>query len=99
MVRGDCGKLEGERFEPQANKGKVARAVLYFLLMYPGKVNSVMKVYDEERLKTILGWHKAMDVMEHEKHRNQAICAVQGNRNPLIDHPDWAEKINFALGL
>jgi endonuclease G, mitochondrial len=24
-----------------------------------------------------------------------AIAELQGNRNPLIDHPEWAERISF----
>ena len=26
----------------------------------------------------------------HEKHRNAEIAKIQGNRNPFIDHPEWA---------
>ena len=99
VVRGECGKLENERFEPENGKGKVARATLYFLLCYPSKVNSVMRIYDETRLKTLLAWHVQFPVTDHEKHRNRAIFQRQGNRNPLIDFPAWASRINFALGL
>jgi endonuclease G, mitochondrial len=99
VIRDDCGKSEGERFEPGASKGKVARATLYFLLAYPGKVNSIRPIYDEERIATLLAWHESFPVDLHEQHRNQAIFAVQGNRNPLIDHPEWAGRINFRLGL
>jgi endonuclease I len=28
-----------------------------------------------------------------------AISRKQGNRNPLIDFPEWADKINFRKGL
>jgi endonuclease I len=28
-----------------------------------------------------------------------AIFAKQGNRNPLIDYPAWANQIDFSLGL
>ena len=34
----------------------------------------------------------------YERHRNAAIEQSQGNRNPLIDHPDWAARIDFAAG-
>lgn len=33
---------------------------------------------------------------EYERHRNAAIAEIQGNRNPLIDHPEWAREIDFA---
>lgn len=35
----------------------------------------------------------------YEKHRNGSIFERQGNRNPLIDRPDWAEKIDFSVGI
>jgi endonuclease I len=98
-VRHDCGKRETERFEPGAGKGEVARATLYFLLRYPGQARLGGPVYDEERLKTLLAWHTAHPVTLHEKHRNMAIFERQGNRNPLIDFPEWSERIKFELGL
>jgi endonuclease G, mitochondrial len=38
-------------------------------------------------------------VSEYERHRNQAIFLKQGNLNSLIDFPDWADRIDFTLGL
>src|SRR5260221_6427078 len=37
-VMDDCGRRETLRFEPKGGKGAVARAVLYFLLRYPGEI-------------------------------------------------------------
>jgi endonuclease G len=51
------------------------------------------------RLPTLIQWHKAEEVSEYERHRNAAIHEKQGNRNPLIDFPDLATRINCALGL
>ncbi|WP_257009482.1 endonuclease, partial [Bacillus sp. 7884-1] len=31
----------------------------------------------------------------HEKHRNQPIYQIQGNRNPFINFPDLTECIQF----
>jgi endonuclease G, mitochondrial len=98
-IRSSCGKLEGGKFEPSVNKGIVARAVFYFLLRYPGEINKTEQEYKSDRLPTLLAWHKAESPGEYEKHRNAAIFEKQGNRNPLIDHPEWAEKIAFDLGL
>jgi endonuclease I len=94
IVRSDCGKREERKFEPNGGKGAVARAVLYFLLRYPGEVGS--EEFEPERLPTLLAWHAAEPPGEYERHRNQAIQQRQGNRNPLIDHGDWAERIDFA---
>jgi endonuclease I/V8-like Glu-specific endopeptidase len=99
VVRNECGKREGNKFEPGDGKGAVARATLYFLLRYPGEINRTVKEYTRDRLATLLTWHKEFPVDDYERHRNQAIFERQGNRNPLIDHPKWAPKIDFRLGL
>jgi endonuclease G, mitochondrial len=104
VIRGKCGKsdvaLDGDRgFEPTGGKGTVARAVLYFLLRYPGEINNTGREFKANRLPVLLQWHNDFPPTIYERHRNQAIFAAQGNRNPLIDFPDWAEKIDFKLGL
>ena len=98
-IREACGKRETNRFEPSAGKGAVARATFYFLLRYPGEINAVDSEYPPERLKILLKWHTTNPVSQYERHRNQAIFAAQGNRNPLIDFPQWAKKIDFKRGL
>jgi endonuclease I len=98
-VREACGKREENRFEPSAGKGAVARATLYFLLRYPGEINRTSREYTEDRIETLLEWHKREPPTRYEKHRNAAIQEKQGNRNPLIDFPEWAERISFIQGL
>jgi endonuclease I/V8-like Glu-specific endopeptidase len=95
----ECGKKDGMKFEPTAAKGIVARATLYFILRYPGHVNRIVSTYDAPRLATLLGWHRAHPVTDYERHRNMAIQELQGNRNPLIDNPDWSDRIDFSAGL
>lgn len=96
-VRTECGRAEDSRFEPSSGKGPVARATLYFLLRYPGLIDA--SEFPADRIGILLNWHQNDAVSDYELHRNQAIFQVQGNRNPLIDWPEWAKKINFALGL
>lgn len=91
-VRSACGKREEGRFEPSAGKGAVARATLYFLLRYPKEVNRTAKEYTEDRLCILLDWHANFAVTRYERHRNAAIFEKQGNRNPLIDYPEWGEQ-------
>ncbi len=99
-LRNDCGKRELNRFEPSnlEGKGVVARATLYFLLRYPGLIAASGGELDAERLPSLLAWHEESPPDEYERHRNAAIYALQGNRNPLVDFPGWARKINFRLG-
>ncbi|HEX8737693.1 MAG TPA: endonuclease [Pyrinomonadaceae bacterium] len=99
VIKQDCGKSEENKFEPAAGKGAVARATLYFLLRYPGEINRTSREYTEDRIEAILKWHRDNAVTRHEKHRNAAIHEKQGNRNPLIDFPEWAERIDFMQGL
>lgn len=88
----------GLSFAAIAAPGAVARATLYFLLRYPGKIDDTEKELTRDRLQYLLGWHENHPVSDYEKHRNMAIFEKQGNRNPLIDFPELAEKIDFTLG-
>jgi endonuclease I/V8-like Glu-specific endopeptidase len=99
VTRNECGKREDNKFEPSGGKGAVARATFYFLLRYPGEINATAKEYTKDRMATQLQWHQAFPVDDYERHRNQAIFRRQGNRNPLIDHPEWAKNIKFDRGL
>ncbi|MFD2925696.1 endonuclease I family protein [Halobacillus naozhouensis] len=85
-IEESCGKAEEELFEPEFAKGTVARAMLYFLLRYPSQIEQkYQKRIDSELL---LDWHQKFQPSLYEKHRNQAIYQLQGNRNPYIDFPD-----------
>jgi endonuclease G len=95
-VREECGMREAVGFEPEEGRGSVARATLYFLLRYPGLVGDTAREFPEERLPVLLSWHDSEPVSEYELHRNAAIAEIQGNRNPLIDHPEWAQEIDFS---
>jgi endonuclease I len=91
QVSNDCGKSGAGRFEPAHRKGPAARAVLYFLLRYPGLVEA--REMPPERHRVLLAWHEGEPVTEWERHRNAAISERQGNRNPFIDHPGLARRL------
>lgn len=91
-----CGKLGLGKFEPVRNKGVVARAVLYFLLRYPGKVDLEWK-YTQYDIEMLLRWHLESEISLYELHRNQEIYKSQGNRNPFIDFPVESAKIIFPI--
>ncbi|ANE43807.1 endonuclease [Deinococcus puniceus] len=94
-LRTDCGRRDPGEFEPAQGKGASARATLYFLLRYPG----VVRQYSARHLQTLLAWHMAQPPGDWERHRNAAIAERQGNRNPLIDRPEWAAEVDFGEGL
>ena len=95
VVRGECGKSEGNGFEPVHGKGPAARAVFYFLVRYPGVVDA--GEMPPERRRMLLAWHEDDPVTDWERHRNAAICERQGNRNPFIDRPDLAPTLLPAM--
>ncbi|WP_240803634.1 endonuclease [Streptomyces sp. A0592] len=96
VIRHACGRRDPGKFEPSAGKGPVARATLYFLLRYPGRIGDEARELQRTGLEMLLNWHAQHPVGVYEQHRNAAIAEMQGNRNPLIDHPEWAEEIDFA---
>ncbi len=96
IVKHDCGKREDNKFEPQINKGIVARATLYYLLRYPGMIE---KNYNKNGVAVLMDWHERNPVSLYERHRNYKIYQMQGNRNPLIDIPDLVGKVNFENGI
>ena len=90
-VEDTCGKANDGLFEPEYGKGTAARAMLYFMIRYPDEIEQSHK----ETIDTVLllEWHQQFPPELYEKHRNQAIYEIQGNRNPFIDFPQYADKI------
>ncbi|PCJ19116.1 MAG: hypothetical protein COB02_08685 [Candidatus Cloacimonadota bacterium] len=93
-------KSNGKRFEPTDEaKGNVARAQFYFYTRYHNKrifsSGFSKSQYWTKNLPMFLKWHKADPVDEWERKRNNAIEKFQGNRNPFIDVPEFAERIGI----
>ena len=47
-------------------------------------------------LSTLLEWHLADPPDDAERARNEVVAGFQGNRNPFIDHPEWATQALFT---
>jgi len=95
----------GKVFEPMdCYKGDFARNSLYFATRYPGAAtqsegdvtfssnssNFYLTTYGKNLL---MKWHKQDPVSQKEIIRNDAIYLKQNNRNPFIDHPEYADII------
>lgn len=77
-------------FEPRdAHKGKAARAIMYFLLRYQNYGNHVTTTYEQ----TMREWSEAVPPDVIDVKRNDDIQAVQHNRNPLVDYPQYLDRI------
>jgi hypothetical protein len=88
-------KRGGGVFEPRdAQKGKTARSMLYFITRY-GNLGSFFTAAQENAFRA---WHGLYPPDAVEANRNADIFSVQGNRNPFIDHPEFTERIASFVG-
>jgi endonuclease I len=55
--------------------------------------------YGPNEIDILIQWANQQAPDRFEMHRNEAIFEVQGNRNPLIDFPEWVDLIDFSRGL
>lgn len=94
----------GTVFEPvDEYKGDFARSYFYMATCYENKIASwsscpVCAGNNKESFKSwtvelLLKWHRQDPVSQKETDRNDAVYAIQKNRNPFIDHPELVEKI------
>ncbi len=85
----DCYK-SGGLFEPcDEAKGEVARAVMYCAVYYGYSITSI---FDD--VETCLRWHYEVDPVDNRDiYRNNIVHDLQGNRNPFVDHPEYANAI------
>lgn len=90
----------GTVFEPIDDyKGDLARSYFYMLTRYAPEASTwscdMLSAGDlapwAEAL--LLQWNATDPVSTKETERNNAIYALQGNRNPYIDHPEWVTYI------
>lgn len=102
-VEGKCSGSGGwdpamEDFGLESYRGDSARIIFYCVV-----ADSKLKLVDKEddsmsnhtmgKLSDLLKWNLKYPVLEREKTRNTGAEGLQGNRNPFIDHPEYACKI------
>ncbi|WP_338448523.1 endonuclease [Niallia oryzisoli] len=98
----DGNYYDSDSWEPRDSvKGDVARMLFYMAVRYEGDsgepdlelnnlVNNGSNPY-HGKLSVLLQWHKEDPVDDFERERNEIIYTnYQQNRNPFIDHPEWA---------
>ena len=47
-------------------------------------------------LSTLLAWNLADPPDDAERERIEVVYSFQGNRNPFVDHPEWATQALFT---
>lgn len=102
-VEGKCKSSGGwdpamEDFGLESYRGDSARIIFYCAI-----ASTTLKLVDKEddntgnktmgKLSDLLRWNLKYPVLEREMVRNEGAQSLQGNRNPFIDHPEYACKI------
>lgn len=83
-------------YEPRdTHKGNAARAMMYMSIAYSNQNNNwnFPSIQSQEIIKK---WHFHDPPDNYEIARQEYIYALQGNRNPFIDHPEYACFIDFS---
>ena len=83
-------------YEPRdAHKGNAARAMMYMSIAYNNQNNNwnFPSIQSQEIIKK---WHFQDPPDNYEIARQEYIYFLQGNRNPFIDHPEYACYIDFS---
>ncbi|MGB2684456.1 MAG: endonuclease [Olleya sp.] len=95
----------GTVFEPiDEFKGDVARALLYFATRYENTVDGYTsfdmfngtndQVFQGWAISLLLDWHNNVDPVDaRDIQRNNSAYNFQGNANPFISHPEYANAI------
>jgi endonuclease I len=96
---------DSDSFEPRDEvKGDIARMMFYMDVRYNGNDSTGtddLTLVDYTgtsganlgRLCTLLDWHHQDPVSSEEINRHARIVEQQGNRNPFVDYPAWADEI------
>ena len=108
------GNSNQNAYEPcDEYKGDFARVFMYMFTCYQDLtwkytwMNYEKSTYPTLKpwaVELLLKWHKQDPVSEKEVNRNNAVYAVQGNRNPFVDYPQladyvWGDSINYVFHL
>ncbi|BDS08003.1 extracellular ribonuclease [Oceaniferula spumae] len=89
---------------PNEVKGDIARALFYMAVRYEGdeanatdlEISNTPDIKNRQlgKLSILLEWHHSDPVSDEERARNNKIYrSYQGNRNPFIDHPEFADRV------
>ncbi|MEI6696277.1 MAG: endonuclease [Bacteroidota bacterium] len=103
------GVFAGDVFEPANEyKGDLARNYFYMVTCYENQVASwesndpngnaflngtSYPCFETWALNMLLAWNTLDPVSQKEINRNNAVYAIQGNRNPYIDHPEYVAMV------
>ena len=97
-------RSDADSWEPRPEiRGDVARALFYMAVRYE-EDDLDLELTEDARgqsdkvpihgvLSTLLRWHEQDPPDDAERIRNDRVEALQGNRNPFVDHPEFVDAI------
>ncbi len=101
--------FSGTVFEPiNEYKGDFARSYLYMATCYEDRIagwasytteaqailaGNAFPAYKAWYVTLLLSWCQQDPVSQKEIDRNNVVYTIQGNRNPFIDHPEYAQGV------
>ena len=106
-VEGMCDQSNGwdpaeEDFGDATYRGDSAR-IIFYCVVASSDLSLIEATYHATskknrdnlmgKLSDMLSWNERYPVMDREQRRNDGAEYLQGNRNPFIDHPEYACKI------
>lgn len=108
-IPGYSDNTNNKVFEPiEKYKGDFARSYFYMATRYENRIASWKNIdskgqyildgtsfpgFQSDYLDMLIRWHKEDPVSQKEIDRNNAVCEIQGNRNPFIDNEDFVDRI------
>lgn len=89
LYKKNCSKKIFE--PPNKSKGKISRALGYFILVYPEYKKYLPHIID---IDTLIKWNINSPVSFNEIYKNEIIRKYQGNINPYIKYPILLNLLN-----
>ena len=98
-----CYKSDSFFYPAAGYRGQTARILMYVQTRWGNAYNlkfvdGAGKTKTIGDFETLMKWHLEEAPCEDEIRRNEAVYEIQGNRNPFIDHPEYAAYIYSEAG-
>ena len=93
-----CYQANNTFYPGEGYRGATARILMYMQTRWGDEYNLKFVLGNGENktigdIEDLMKWHLIEPPTEEEKIRNEVVFGIQGNRNPFIDHPEYAEMI------
>ncbi len=95
-----CYQSGGTFYPGEGYRGATARILMYVQVRWGTQFNLSFCLgkggnngKEMGYIDTLMKWHLQEPPTEEEIRRNEVVYGIQGNRNPFIDHPEYASKI------